>query len=351
MAILDIQIVSASLSQIQAGLSASSDEITWVQTSYLIAEVIMIPLSGFLSRVVSTRVIFTISAGGFTLMSFMCAQAEHDRGDDPLARAAGLHRRRHDPDGVRLGLHHLPARQAADHRADHRARGDARPDHRPDGRRLSDRLVLLALAVPGQPRSGNHRHRRRLAADRFRRARLVAADPFRLFRPPHHGGLSRGARICARGGAVEGLVRERAGDDRHRRLGGQRRPLLLARVHRQAADRRPHRLSRPQFLDRHDVRLRARHRALRPHLHLSGLSRGRARLFLADDRQDDVRHRRLHVPDRAAGGPADDPGRPAPDDRDRLRPLCGRHLSGVVRHRRLGLLGAPAGRRSSAASG
>src|SRR5579871_493884 len=75
MAILDIQIVSASLSQIQAGLSASSDEITWVQTSYLIAEVIMIPLSGFLSRVFSTRVIFAISAGGFTLMSFMCARA------------------------------------------------------------------------------------------------------------------------------------------------------------------------------------------------------------------------------------------------------------------------------------
>ena len=75
MAILDIQIVSASLSQIQAGLSASSDEITWVQTSYLIAEVVMIPLSGFLSRVVSTRIIFAVSAGGFTLMSFMCAQA------------------------------------------------------------------------------------------------------------------------------------------------------------------------------------------------------------------------------------------------------------------------------------
>ena len=52
MAILDIQIVSASLSQIQAGLSASPDEVTWVQTSYLIAEVVMIPLSGFLSRVV-----------------------------------------------------------------------------------------------------------------------------------------------------------------------------------------------------------------------------------------------------------------------------------------------------------
>ncbi len=75
MAILDIQIVSASLSQIQAGLSASQDEVTWVQTSYLIAEVVMIPLSGFLSRMLSTRIIFTISAAGFTLMSLMCSTA------------------------------------------------------------------------------------------------------------------------------------------------------------------------------------------------------------------------------------------------------------------------------------
>jgi len=75
MAILDIQIVSASLSEIKAGLSASSDEVAWVQTSYLIAEVVMIPLSGYLSRAFSTRYIFVISAAGFTLMSFMCAQA------------------------------------------------------------------------------------------------------------------------------------------------------------------------------------------------------------------------------------------------------------------------------------
>jgi DHA2 family multidrug resistance protein len=75
MAILDIQIVSASLSQIQAGLSASQDEITWVQTAYLIAEVIMIPLSGYLSRAFSTRTVFVVSAAGFTLMSFMCSRA------------------------------------------------------------------------------------------------------------------------------------------------------------------------------------------------------------------------------------------------------------------------------------
>jgi MFS transporter, DHA2 family, multidrug resistance protein len=75
MAILDIQVVSASLAEIQAGLSASADEIAWVQTSYLIAEVIMIPLSGYLSRAFSTRYVFVASAAGFTLMSFMCATA------------------------------------------------------------------------------------------------------------------------------------------------------------------------------------------------------------------------------------------------------------------------------------
>ena len=75
MAILDIQIVSASLAEIQAGLSASSDEISWVQTAYLIAEVVMIPLSGFLAQVLSTRVLFTIAAAGFTLASALCATA------------------------------------------------------------------------------------------------------------------------------------------------------------------------------------------------------------------------------------------------------------------------------------
>lgn len=75
MAILDIQIVSASLAEIQAGLSASADEIAWVQTSYLIAEVIMIPLSAYLSRALSTRIFFAISAAGFTLASIACAQA------------------------------------------------------------------------------------------------------------------------------------------------------------------------------------------------------------------------------------------------------------------------------------
>jgi len=77
MAILDIQIVSASISEIQAGLSASPDEVSRVQTSYLIAEIVMIPLSGWLSRLWSTRTLFTISAVGFTVCSFACAMADN----------------------------------------------------------------------------------------------------------------------------------------------------------------------------------------------------------------------------------------------------------------------------------
>ena len=75
MAILDIQIVSASIGDIQAGLAASPDEAAWVQTSYLIAEIVMIPLSGWLSRLLSTRVLFVASAVGFTLFSLGCAGA------------------------------------------------------------------------------------------------------------------------------------------------------------------------------------------------------------------------------------------------------------------------------------
>ena len=75
MAILDIQIVASSLTEIQAGLGASADEISWVQTSYLIAEVVMIPVSGYLARLLSTRILFVVSAVGFTAMSFACAIA------------------------------------------------------------------------------------------------------------------------------------------------------------------------------------------------------------------------------------------------------------------------------------
>jgi len=75
MAIMDVQIVTSSLTQIQGGLSASPDEISWVQTAYLIADVVMVPLSGMLSRLLSTRVLFVSATLGFTAASALCATA------------------------------------------------------------------------------------------------------------------------------------------------------------------------------------------------------------------------------------------------------------------------------------
>jgi DHA2 family multidrug resistance protein len=75
MAILDIQIVASSLNEVQAGMSASRYEVTWVQTVYLIAEIIAIPMSSIVSRILSTRIYYTLCAIGFTISSLLCALA------------------------------------------------------------------------------------------------------------------------------------------------------------------------------------------------------------------------------------------------------------------------------------
>src|SRR6201985_3756655 len=75
MALIDIQIVAASLNNVQAGLSAGPDEISWVQTGYLMAELVMIPFSAFLAQALSTRWLFVLSAGLFTLASALCGMA------------------------------------------------------------------------------------------------------------------------------------------------------------------------------------------------------------------------------------------------------------------------------------
>ena len=75
MALLDIQIVVASLGSIQAGLSASQDEVDWLQTAYLMAEIVMIPLSAYLAQALSTRWVFVASAGLFAISSLCCGAA------------------------------------------------------------------------------------------------------------------------------------------------------------------------------------------------------------------------------------------------------------------------------------
>ena len=73
MAILDIQVVASSLTTIESALHVPPDKLSWIQTAYLIAEVIAIPLTGWLTRALSLRWMFAGATLGFTLASLACA--------------------------------------------------------------------------------------------------------------------------------------------------------------------------------------------------------------------------------------------------------------------------------------
>ncbi len=73
MAILDVQVVATSLPTIQSALDIDPDQMSWIQTVYLIAEVVAIPLTGFLTRVLTMRWLFVTSLSMFVLASAGCA--------------------------------------------------------------------------------------------------------------------------------------------------------------------------------------------------------------------------------------------------------------------------------------
>ena len=139
MAVLDIQIVAASLPTIQAELGIRPDQMSWVQTSYLIAEVVAIPLTGLLTRALTMRWLSVVTIAAFTVASAGCAfsgsfemlivLAHTTRACGRLADPAGLRGRFRAVSGARAGDCH-------DHRR--RARG-AGADARSDYRRLDHR--------------------------------------------------------------------------------------------------------------------------------------------------------------------------------------------------------------------
>ncbi|WP_421523386.1 MDR family MFS transporter [Pseudomonas yamanorum] len=75
MAVLDIQITNSSLKDIQGALSATLEEGSWISTSYLVAEIIMIPLTAWLVQLLSARRLAVWVSGGFLIASLMCSMA------------------------------------------------------------------------------------------------------------------------------------------------------------------------------------------------------------------------------------------------------------------------------------
>src|SRR3954447_643609 len=75
MAVLNIQVVNASLADIQGALGASLDEGSWISTSYLIAEIIVIPLTGWLAQVFGVKRYLLASVVLFVAFMIACAFA------------------------------------------------------------------------------------------------------------------------------------------------------------------------------------------------------------------------------------------------------------------------------------
>ena len=75
MAVLNIQIVNSSLADIQGAIGAGIDDGGWVSTSYLITEIIVIPLSAWLARVFSVRIYLLVNSILFLVFSAACAMA------------------------------------------------------------------------------------------------------------------------------------------------------------------------------------------------------------------------------------------------------------------------------------
>ncbi|MDE2336575.1 MAG: DHA2 family efflux MFS transporter permease subunit [Alphaproteobacteria bacterium] len=75
MEVLDTTITNVSLPHIGGSLAASQDQSTWVMTSYLVSNAIILPLSGWLADVIGRKKYFMLSMAGFTLASFFCGSA------------------------------------------------------------------------------------------------------------------------------------------------------------------------------------------------------------------------------------------------------------------------------------
>jgi DHA2 family multidrug resistance protein len=76
LAMLDVQIVAASVNEIRDSVSASNDEISWVQTSYLMSEIVSIPLAAYWSKRWGTLRVYTLSCLGFVAASVLTAGAD-----------------------------------------------------------------------------------------------------------------------------------------------------------------------------------------------------------------------------------------------------------------------------------
>jgi hypothetical protein len=135
MVVLDTAIANVSLRYIAGSLAASVDESTWVVTTYLIANAVVLPASGWLSNVIGRKRFYMLCVALFTGSS---PGAQSERADF-LPYSAGTWRRRHADQRTSYLGRYLSAAEARPGFCPLWGRGDRRADCRADARRLDHR--------------------------------------------------------------------------------------------------------------------------------------------------------------------------------------------------------------------
>ena len=147
LAVLNIQITNTALPYIEGGIATGGIYGTWISTAYLIGEIIVVPLTDYLSRVFSLRRYLLVNTALFLLFSVLCGHA-HSLSEMILYRALqGFSGGVLIPLAFTIILSMLPALEARNGPRGIFDYRHFRPGDRPDDRRLSERRLRLALGV------------------------------------------------------------------------------------------------------------------------------------------------------------------------------------------------------------
>ncbi len=151
LAVLNIQITNASLPYIEGGIGTGGVYGTWISTAYLIGEIIVIPLTDFFSRVFSLRRYLLANTALFLFFSVLCGHAG-SLGEMIVFRALqGFAGGVMIPLAFTIVMTHAAAFETADRARRIRDQRHVRAGDRTDDRRLSHRLLRLALCLLHQP--------------------------------------------------------------------------------------------------------------------------------------------------------------------------------------------------------
>ena len=145
MEVLDTSIANVALPYMAGNLGASNDQSTWVLTSYLVSNAIILPISGWLAGTLGRKRFFMACLTVFTISSLLCGLAPEPGDAAVVSCVAGSRRRWAAADGAGHPCRYLPAAPARAGVCALRNYGGDRADDRADAGRLDHFQLFLAL--------------------------------------------------------------------------------------------------------------------------------------------------------------------------------------------------------------